>query len=794
MTEDPAIIGDLDPASSILFLGSGFSLSAKTIGNHNPPNGSELRNHFISCLQLPTDTTYTVQVLAEEYAEQNADGLARELCSIFRISSLSTAQTAILSERWRRIYTTNYDDCVETHRIKSKETVNSYDISDPIPNKLHDGSIIHLHGSIREVTAENVKSSLVLGELSYVKAIFKRSLWYDQFQNDLRFAKHLFVVGYSMSDYHIAALLLADPNLASRTFFIQDTTFNEIFVRRTRDYGRVLFIGVSGFADALRTLPRTPQISNVANLKSFRSMSPVRDRKGVADPTAGEVFDLLVYGKLNAGRLARSLPRETYAIGRRERVLEAASMIERSRSIVVEGRLGNGKTMFLHLLAFELTAKDFNCYLYRPATPDIAREIELLRSLPRVVVFIDHYSTAQDVLQMLDRSLPEARFVVEVRTAIYEVRFHEIGKIIPRPYARLSLNQFLDTEREALVHLCEQAGISTAAVSDTAKELRDLLLEMFANRSILSEIDRTLQPIFASQARRRLLIMATLVASSQSAVEPGFIRAVVDIDPFIEFKQVEDVASEVFEITSDSFRARSSIFAEYVVDAFLQPDEIANCVVELTREAALRKSTRRYRILMSSLMAYGNLRRILNRKFDVISLIINVYEKLRREDAVSDEPLFWLQYAIAMSELPRLDAAWEYIQTAYRTARERAGYQTYQIDTQAFRIALMLATTEESGRRISYLEEVMEGLSRINGMLSEDSHRSYAIKVLEGIPQFVFRRVSDMSLGERTAMVFWLNTVTASLVLLPTEFKAVSRSEAIRQGLEEAIRRISSAG
>jgi len=98
---------------------------------------------------------------------------------------LTAGQTAILNEPWRRIYTTNYDDAVELNRLDNKLSPNTFDVSEPVPNKLPDGAIVHLHGSIRLITPENVKDNLVLGERSYVNQYVVRSPWYDQFQRDL---------------------------------------------------------------------------------------------------------------------------------------------------------------------------------------------------------------------------------------------------------------------------------------------------------------------------------------------------------------------------------------------------------------------------------------------------------------------------------------------------------------------------------------------------------------------------------------------------------------------------------
>jgi hypothetical protein len=83
-------------------------------------------------------------------------------------------------------------------------------------------------------------------------------------------------------------------------------------------------------------------LTNLSQLKAFRSINPTRDRKAVRRPTANEVFDLLVYGNFDSMRLATSLPKENYVIARRERVDEATALLETNRSLIIDSRLGNG--------------------------------------------------------------------------------------------------------------------------------------------------------------------------------------------------------------------------------------------------------------------------------------------------------------------------------------------------------------------------------------------------------------------------------------------------------------------
>ena len=202
--------------------------------------------------------------------------------------------------------------------------------------------------------------------------------------------------------------------------------------------------------------------------------------------------------------------------------------------------------------------------------------------------------------------------------------------------------------------------------------------------------------------------------------------------------------------------------------------------------AAKRRTERRYRVLMSNMMTYASLRRTLRGKGDLDTLIIGIYERLRFDERVNSEPLFWLQYAIAMAEIPKIDAAEEYIRTAYRKAEALPGFQTYQIDTQAFRIALMRAIAEPTGGEVSNIEQILSGIERIDAMLADNSHRAYAVRVLENVEPFVAARREDLTAGEATALQFWLLKVAKSPAVLPNEFKATTNSEAVRVGIEAA--------
>ena len=149
----------------------------------------------------------------------------------------------------RRIYTTNYDDAVEFAYFQNHNQAPSFNYDDETPRKLLSGAVIHLHGVIRSATEENVLDQLMLNENAYIRQHFEKSPWYDHFDHDLRFCSACFFIGYSLTDYHITALLMRNPTVRDKTYFVTPESYDELFANRVAPYGTILPIASEGFAD-----------------------------------------------------------------------------------------------------------------------------------------------------------------------------------------------------------------------------------------------------------------------------------------------------------------------------------------------------------------------------------------------------------------------------------------------------------------------------------------------------------------------------------------------------------------
>lgn len=784
------ILKKFNPESSVLFLGSGFSLDAVNISEGNPPNGSGLIKHFRKLFKdIHPETSsrdFSLKLLSEELFHKDSSKLYDELYNLFRIKELSDSQKIILNESWRCIYTTNYDDSVELHRINNKKSPDSFDILDEIQNKIPKGSVIHLHGSLKNLDKYNAIDSIVLTESSYLNKELIHSPWYGQFERDITYADAIFFIGYSLSDYHIADILMENPKITQKTFFIQGPNRDQFLEKYTNKFGRTLFIGTKAFAEALQKAERPAQ-PDISSLQAFRSLTPIRDQHTGSQPTAPEIFELLVYGTFNAKRLARSQPSDDYAIARREKIEKAVSIIERYKTLLVDSRLGNGKSIFLHLLAFEMSKRAYRCFLLRPEHPDLEKEMEILSSIENAIIFVEQYSAAQDALGILQKYLPEAKFVVELRTSTYEVRYHELLKIIPQTFSRLDINPLSPCEKKALKELGDKAGLN---IKDTPRssELRDILLDTFENKVVCERIKTILDPLLKEPITCHILTITMLITKHQGSVSASFLRSIINKDPFSILNKFPSISNEIFEMSSERFKARSAILSSFVIEKFIESDLIIDSVIKIARAAAKRSSNRSYRILMSNIITYSKLSDTLSKKGNYKTMITDIYEDLRGDTCINNEPLFWLQYAIAMTEASKLALANEYISTAYRRAKKRLGFQTYQIDTQAFRIYLLSATEESSGQDISNIFSIIEKFELINDMLIEESKRTYAVRVLEHVTPFIEARLDDLKkYGHTTQIFFHLRKIEKSLSSLPTDFRVRTGSDKIRQNITKCV-------
>lgn len=600
----------IDPEGSVLFLGSGFSVEATNIWGEHLPTGRGLREIFARIIGVdPND--YDLQTLADEVSADPHSDLYDLLYKIFTVKGLTNDQQEILKLPWLRVYTTNYDDAVEYAYSLKRRPISSFSYNDGKPRQLLKSSIIHLHGAIRTTTPKNVTDQLVLTEEAYVRQHFERSPWYDEFVRDIRFSTACFFVGYSLSDYHISALLLQDSSLRDRTFFITKKP-DTIFTNRVKKYGHVLPVGISGFKDLCASLPRLNRLENPYDLKSFRYIDPFKDKKTLAPPTPIEVLNLVTYGTFNERRCMSSLPRPTYVAPRQELAKSGSDLLRQARTLLVHSRLGNGKSVFLSILAHKLSELQFKCFWCREVSPTLGQDARAISSVKNVVIIFDSYNVAIDVIDVIASDIPDAKFVIAIRTAVQEVRLHEIQKRVPRPCERVNLNGLDQSERKNFLELLDTAGV---VARDLPKEIarcndiREIVLSIYKNEKVREKLELELAPLYQDKAVRSIIITSHLLKWIGQEGNAAFLRVVTGKDAYAEAARFKEVAAEMFLFGDDDLKVHSAVFSEFLIENVFKAEHVIETIYFILVEAVSRKWERRYQTIISSLMKVSTLKR-----------------------------------------------------------------------------------------------------------------------------------------------------------------------------------------
>lgn len=780
---------EIDPASSILFLGSGFSVGAKNIRGDEMPTGRGLKETFASALGVrPED--YDLMTLADEYSLREDLNLYQTVYEIFTTAEANEYQAEILKEQWRRVYTTNYDDVVECVR-SVHGPIHSYSFEEPKPSRLETGAIVHLHGCIRSASEQNVLDQLVLNESSYVRQHIERSVWYDEFIRDLTYCTNCFFIGYSLADMHVAALLMKNDHLREKIFFITRDLKDSIFNRRVEPYGTILPIGADGFAELCKTLPRPAINADPTLLKAFKYLDPQKDKKTLAPPTSMEILNLVAYGKFSEQRCLSTLPESKYVIARTSTVGEARRLLDVHKCLLLHSRLGNGKTIFLRILAQRLAEDGYRCFLCKENAEVPHHDLDVLAREKKAVVLFDSYNTAIDVIPRC-ANLDNLKFVVAVRTGVQEVRLHEIQSKLPASLARLSLNKLEPNDRADLKRLLDISGVRVDGLEtgiDRSQEIREVVVSLYQNQLIRDTISRELQSLMREEKARRVMVCTHLVKWIGGDLEVGFLRAVTGEDPYSLRVTGGAIAVDLLQFDDDNVQARSALFSEYLIQNHFETDWIMAGVYSLVVEAVRRKRERIYQKILGSLMRFSALDWALRRDPNRHAAMIAHYDRLHRDSAVNAEPLFWLQYAILMMEVGDMDAAERFLLTAYNRADESPGFKTYQIDTQALRYVLV-RETRDSATSVTRYDMLIEKLRLVVPMLAEESHRAHSVHVMQDIEPFVSARLHALSLPQKNELVAEFDKILLALGRFDMAAQAETASIPVMESVERAKRAI----
>ncbi len=416
---------------AILFAGAGFSVGAKNLNNQPLKTGGMLAEYFADATDLPADSR--LEDAAEAFVELHGDDrLIEVLHNEFTVRNVAGYHLELAKIPWKRIYTTNYDNVLETAFKSVGKALISVSLSDNIRNLPKENPLcVHLNGCVTRLDRETIRSEIKLTDTSYLTATVADSPWAAFFRQDLRLARAVFFVGYSLADLDIKRIVFDNEDLRLKTLFFLGREPRVTTTRLARRFGTT--INQMDTESLASTFAKKQE--------SYKPTEPPKlvhycyEKLEIADVDSqfsdDRFIDLFVLGDVETEFVRRSIYRDLPYYLERTKMDRLTELLRSEvRAIMVHSDLGNGKTLFLEGLKYRALEQGYEVYSLIDRSEDICRETEqILRQNTRTLLVVENYYDWFDVLDYISMNWGQnTKLVLSARSAIHDVTIERLHR------------------------------------------------------------------------------------------------------------------------------------------------------------------------------------------------------------------------------------------------------------------------------------------------------------------------------------------------------------------------------
>ncbi|QGY45926.1 hypothetical protein GM418_20285 [Maribellus comscasis] len=693
----------------ILFTGSGFSFGAKNILT----KASDIKSAPDLAKLLYRDSGYSssntdLKKAATAYLKKKSvydliDILKKE----FTISEISSDHEYIGSFKWSKVYTTNYDDIIETayKQNRTGEYLTPVTLSDH-PNDFPDKDkvVVHLNGYIDDLTADTLNSDFRLVNRSYLTDDFEKSKWIEIFKGDIKACDAIFFVGFSL-DYDLdIARIIHNSDINNKAYFIVWDKEDEINVETLKEFGDVQPISLSGFVQKIRDVKKgyIPTIHKLFNPLCFSQPILKKPLPKIRDI---DFYNLLLFGDLNDHILYHSLldPSKFKYFSLREGVEKVIDDIKDGKeNFLIEAGLGNGKTLFLRALSILLIKEGYRVFFFEKYRACIESEIQkICDEYDKSVLIFDDYHTAKEHIAFFSLRRKSQILITSERIHLHEVIFEEIEDTIGE-YETINIDSLTDNELTILDNYLSNYSLWKEFTTKPAERIEymsttcrrqmcNIILSRIKSPDLSKRIETIINNIkkkdefytaviviLISESFRFRLELGELVETIGSAAlnNPGF-KANAHIKEFINFEQ-------------NQISFKSPILSQYILSNIVHPELVIDSLIliasNLDNKYDIHKPSKDKLI---SIINFRTIQKSINLNEPVWKReIFRFYETIKDYNFCRNNIHFWLQYAIARLSDYNYEIAGAYFEKCYELAKTIKGYDTYKIDNHYCRFIL----------------------------------------------------------------------------------------------------------
>lgn len=690
---------------AILFTGAGFSIGAENLRHTSFKTGKQLANHLSKSAGFDEDIA--LDIAAEEYINVHGkDKLIDELHNEFTVRTFASYHVDVAKIPWKRIYTTNYDNVMERAYAEFGKKLLPVTLSDKIRNLPKENTLcVHLNGYIDKLDRESLMSEFKLTDTSYSTSSIAESDWATLFRDDVKAARAVFFIGYSLADLDIKRILIENENLASKSFFILGKTPSKLTTNVCSKFGQILSINTLDFAHEVEKIASTYTVPEALEFWSsnIEKYLVTEKSKNFSDEY---IFDLFLRGDYKPPFIIDSLLGGAHYFLNRPQTVEIIEQIKYQPSvIVIHSDLGNGKTLLVEGLKFAATQSGFDVYSLVEKNENILEDINNLLNLKgsKKVIFVENYPDwFNEINYIANNANDTCSLILTARTSTHDALVDRLGEIFDSSMImEFSIDKLSDDGLLWVENTFTEYGLWGDKTSFSKKskqqflsgqcnaEFHAILLELLKSPTIISRLEQIFDSIKNKREYHKVII-SVLILNVLNI--PATIDRLVDYwgSQVLDSRIRQDPAiQQIVDFKQGRLSLRSSVAAKHILQNATTIDAIIDTMISMMRTSERLSSSSKFHFdARKQLSRFNTIQEILP-EGGKRPEIIRYFENIRNLPSLKTLPVFWLQYAIACLVLEDFERADKYFENAFALADSRDNYDLFQIENQYARFLLI---------------------------------------------------------------------------------------------------------
>jgi hypothetical protein len=595
-------------------------------------------------------------------------------------------------------------------------------------------------------------------------------------RQDFLLADLIVFAGYSLYDTDISRILGENPNLKEKTIAIQWQGLSNADERFLKHFGSVLKIGNDGLADAITKILKDGIAAvNVAGPENFEEilLPPMPVSETITDRDVAALLIRGVYDRKLFWSSKLSSSRD-YVVDRGIVPSIVDALKNEGTSAVIHAHAGNGKTLLLEQLMFQLLSLGLRVFTFNRRSDMFAFDIEFFGKLTDYVIVVEELIDNDDLLAPLFSQLSRARIVLTARSSAFEIKLTELRHVVPKSTKEFDANKILNVDIAGLIRTLNSGAYWSnfpKAKSSIDKERiieRDCRLEM---QSVMLGVvgslsaDEKIRSYFGrgTNEGQPAIVLALIMNAIEMRPTYEFLSELLGFDVFKINSMIKDsYVREFFALSGIEVMARSPILARYVLKNIVS-DLVIFDVLKRSLAISSEKFRRaeRYRTFNSKVMQFSNIDSLIGATKNKYQKIADFYDQVGNLGYKDFSPYYWLQYAIAASSFGDYTAANRYFLEAMKVLDRRSDFYRYKIENSYAQFLI------ESRSKTNLWADFFESFQRSSQLAMQQTYMkstgNHPLKVVMLFPQFVEMRVAAFSKKQkqltRTILLEWVKRI-----------------------------------